>query len=183
MRYKEYNVNKVLEKSILLFWQNGFNGSSINDLVSETGVNRFSLYKEFKNKEGILDASLLLYRDRYCDDKLSLLKEEGILTEILLNFYMSFFQDNEPIPGCFFIHIGTELADINAGIKKSLNSYLNEIQLLFTELLVNNNYTLPDAEFRSRHLLGLFCTTMSLSLIQKDEERLQYIRNGIHLIL
>jgi AcrR family transcriptional regulator len=183
MRYKEYNVNRVLEKSIWLFWQKGFNGSSINDLVSETGVNRFSLYKEFNNKEGILDASLKLYRDRYCDNKLAILEGEGDLVEILLNFYMSFFQDDVPVPGCFFIHIGTELADIDAGIKKSLNDYLNEIQMLFTNLLVNNKYTVADAEFRSRHLLGLFCTTMSLSLIQSDEERNKYVTNGIHIIL
>ncbi len=183
MRYKEYNVNRVLEKSIWLFWQKGFNGSSINDLVSDTGVNRFSLYKEFKNKDGILHASLLLYRDRYCDDKLALLELEGELFEILLKFYVSFFRDDVPVPGCYFIHIGTELADIDAGIKKSLNDYLNEIQLLFIDLLVNHKYSVADAEFRSRHLLGLFCTAMSLSLIQSDEERNQYVTNGIHLIL
>ena len=71
MRYKEYNVNRVLEKSMALFWQKGFNGCSVNELVKETGVNRFSLYNEFENKEGILYASLELYRERYCDDKLS----------------------------------------------------------------------------------------------------------------
>lgn len=60
MRYKEYNRNKVLEQSLAVFWQKGFNGCSVNELVEITGVNRFSLYSEFENKEGILYASLNL---------------------------------------------------------------------------------------------------------------------------
>ena len=74
MRYKEYNRNAVLEKAIRLFWQKGFNGCSINEIVEVTGVNRFSLYHEFVSKEGILYASLELYRERYSKDKFDLLK-------------------------------------------------------------------------------------------------------------
>ena len=66
----EYNVNSVLEKSIKIFWDNGFRGTSINEIVNATGLNRFSLYHEFENNEGILYASLKLYRDRYCQEKL-----------------------------------------------------------------------------------------------------------------
>lgn len=76
MRYKEYNTNNVLEKSIKLFWENGFRGCSINEIVQTTGVNRFSLYHEFENKEGILYASLHLYKKRYCQEKLDLLNAE-----------------------------------------------------------------------------------------------------------
>jgi len=183
MRYKEYNINKVLEKSITLFWQKGYNGCSINEIVLETGVNRFSLYHEFKNKEGILDASLDLYRDRYCDDKLSLLKAEGNLFETLKNFYMSFLEQKIYMSGCYFIHIGTELADTNEKVKNSLNEYLKEIQCLLSSLLIQNKYSFKDAEFKARHLLGLFCTSMSLGLIHTSEERNKYLTNGINLIL
>ena len=54
MRYKEYNVNRVLEKSIQLFWKNGFRGCSVKEIVEVIGVNRFSLYHEFADKSGIL---------------------------------------------------------------------------------------------------------------------------------
>lgn len=183
MRYKEYNINKVLEKSITLFWQKGYNGCSINEIVQETGVNRFSLYHEFKNKEGILDASLDLYRERYCNDKLLLLKAEGDLFETLKNFYMSFLEQKIYMSGCYFIHIGTELADTNEKVKNSLNEYLKEIQLLLSTLLVQNEYSFKDAEFKARHLLGLFCTSMSLGLIHNRDERDKYLTNGINLIL
>jgi len=124
MRYKEYNVNKVLEQAIELFWQGGYNGCSINDLVELTGVNRFSLYHEFSNKEGILYRSLELYKERHCNKHLSMLFEEGNSKDILQNFYMSFLKKPAPYQGCYFIHIGTELADSDAKVKEALDQYL-----------------------------------------------------------
>ena len=135
VRYKEYNREAVLENAIQLFWQSGFNGCSINEIVETTGVNRFSLYHEFENKEGILYASLELYKERYSKEKLALLKDStGAIEEILLNFYLSFLEDKQVISGCYFIHEGTELADTDAQIRESLNKYLTEIQTLIKEL-------------------------------------------------
>jgi TetR/AcrR family transcriptional repressor of nem operon len=183
MRYKEYNVNSVLEKSIALFWQKGYNGCSINKIVEKTGVNRFSLYHEFENKEGILYQSLHLYRLRYCEDKLSKLGIEGDLVTVLKNFYLSFLHDSNPIPGCYIIHLGTELADSDSRVKDFMDGYLNEIQDSLVNLLISHNYENSNAQFCARHLLGLYCTIMSFCLIHTPQEREEYTLNGIKLIL
>lgn len=183
MRYKEYNVDRVLEKSMMLFWQKGFNGCSIRELVDLTGVNRFSLYNEFENKQGILYHSLSLYRTRYCDENLALLNENGELKTILKRFYLSFLDKKRPIPGCYFIHIGTELADTNQQVKTSLDTYLMEIFIRFVNLLIENGEEKINSEFLARHLLGLYITTMSFCLIQTEAERERYITNGINLII
>ena len=111
MRYKEYNKNRVLEKCIKLFWKNGFKGCAISKIVEDTGVNRFSLYEEFNDKNGMLYASLNLYRERHCQDKFDLLKTQEPPAVAIKNFYLSFLNDSNDITGCYFIHIGTELAD------------------------------------------------------------------------
>ena len=184
MRYKEYNVNRVLEQSIDLFWEKGYNGCSINDIVEKTGVNRFSLYHEFENKEGILYQSLNLYRERYCDEKLTLLKSGGGLVKVIKDFYMSYLDDTKsPVGGCYIIHLGTELADSDLNVKKCVTKYLEDIQSLFVSLLSQHQYSLEDANLKSRHLLGLFCTAMSFCLIHTPAEREQYALNGIKLIL
>ena len=183
MRYKEYNVNRVLEKSMVLFWKKGFNGCAISDLVEATGVNRFSLYHEFENKEGILYHSLNLYRARYCDENLALLDESGDLTTILKRFYLSFLENDRPILGCYFIHIGTELADTDQRVKTSMDNYLTEIYIRIVNLLCENGVGTSHAEFQARHLLGLYITSMSFGLIHTEEERKRYIENGINLIV
>ena len=183
MRYKEYNVNRVLEKSIDLFWQKGFNGCSVNEIVESTGVNRFSLYHEFGNKEGILYSSLKLYRDRYCDEKLSLLHREGELIVVLKDFLLAFLEGQAPKKGCYFIHIGTELADSDLRVKEIVDSYLKEINDLFVSLLMKHGFETEEAELRSRHLLGLYCTAVSFSLIHSRDERENYVTNGLNVLL
>jgi len=183
MRYKEYNRNAVLEKAILLFWQRGFNGCSIKELVEATGVNRFSLYHEFNNKEGILYASLELYKERYAGDKLDLLRNsDGAPHDVLMRFYMSFLEDDLPVAGCYFVHVGTEMADSDEQIRESLDQYLQEIQALISGLLARKGVD-EDVEHYARHLTGLYCTAMSFCLVHSPEERQNYISNGIHIIL
>ena len=183
MRYKEYNPNRVLEKAIELFWKNSVNGCSINDLVEYTGVNRFSLYNEFENKQGILYASFDLYRTRFCDKKFTILEEEGPLIPVLFNFYMSFLSNTSAIQGCYFIHIGTELADSDTSVKEKLKNYLDEVETLFIKLLMRHNYSEARSSFVAKHLIGLYCTAMSFCLIHTKEEQEKYLLNGIQLIL
>jgi len=183
MRYKEYNVNRVLEKSMALFWKKGFNGCSINELVESTGVNRFSLYHEFENKQGILYHSMNLYRARYCDKNLSILEESGELEHILKRFYLSFLDVERPISGCYFIHIGTELADTDERVKRIMDTYLLEIYSRFVNLLYEHGKGTSEAEFLGRHLLGLYITAMSFCLIHTEKEREKYINNGIKLLV
>lgn len=183
MRYKEYHPNKVLEKAIELFWKQGVNGCSINDLVKNTGVNRFSLYHEFENKLGILYASFDLYIERYCKSKFSILQKEGDLIQVIFDFYMSFLSEDNSIPGCYIIHVGTELADSDSFVKESLSNYLKEIELLITKLLLKNGYSKANSSFLSKHLIGLYCTAMSFCLIHSKEEQEAYLLNGIQLII
>lgn len=184
MRYKEYNKNAVLEKAIRLFWRNGFNGCSINDLVEATGVNRFSLYHEFGSKEGILYASLELYRSRYSMPKFDLLNQDkGELQDILMQFYMSFLKEDNTMTGCYFIHVGTELADTDEQIRKSLNNYLIDIESLLKNVMIKKGLESEHVDRNARHLIGLFCTAMSFCLIHTPEQRWDYVTNGIHIIL
>lgn len=183
MRYKEYNVNSVLEKSFRLFWKHGFKGCSINEIVNVTGVNRFSLYHEFENKEGILYASLKLYRDRYCQQKLDILTQEGELMNTLKKFYLSFIDETNEISGCYFIHIATELADQDKKIRAIVDTYLSEIENMINTLLQSEDISSKRSTLLSRHLLGLYCTAMSFCLIHSKEQREKHIETGIQIIL
>ena len=50
-RPREYDRDEVLEKTTNLFWEKGFEATSINEVVARTGLNKHSLYNEFGEKE------------------------------------------------------------------------------------------------------------------------------------
>jgi len=183
MRYKEYNTNSVLEKCIPIFWEKGFRATSINEIVGVTGVNRFSLYHEFQNKEGILYNALKLYQKRYGMSKFDILKKEGDLATVLQEFYLSFLQSKEKYQGCFYIHIGTELADEDPEIKSLIRNYLAALEFALIERLIKEAKTKNNPKFYARHLVGLFCTSMSFCLIHSEKQKQYHIANGIKVIL
>lgn len=184
MRYKEFNANRVLEKCINLFWDKGYGGCSVKEIVEATGVNRFSLYNEFENKEGILFASLELYNSRYRTVKLKKVLPAKTLTDDLKTLFGEFLlEDTNHPPGCFTIHIATELADHHEKVKKLLNDYTSELQKKFYSILQHHQNGNPQNDFFAKHLVVLFCSSMCHCVIQSKEARINHIDTSIQVLL
>ena len=184
MRYKEFNPNRVLELVIPLFWKHGFAACPISEIVETTSVNRFSLYEEFENKEGVLYAAMELYKKRYSSKMVELLDREGEVIDVVLNCYNEYFKDKDKhFPGDFIIHISTEMADSDPHVKSLLEEYLEIIENKLVSLLSTDARWRDNSKTLAKHILGLFCTSMSFCLIHSEEFRTNFIKNGINVIL
>jgi AcrR family transcriptional regulator len=62
-RPKNFDRIEVLKKAMPLFWERGFTDTGLQDLEKVTGLNKSSLYAEFKNKEALFLESLRYYVD------------------------------------------------------------------------------------------------------------------------
>lgn len=62
-RPRAFDIEKALEKAMLVFWQKGYEGASLSDLTGAMGINRPSLYAAFGNKEALFRKALDRYRD------------------------------------------------------------------------------------------------------------------------
>ena len=56
---------KILETSLTLFAENGYNGTSVEQIAQNVGIKAPSLYKHFKGKEDILNSLIELAETRY----------------------------------------------------------------------------------------------------------------------
>jgi AcrR family transcriptional regulator len=61
-RPREFDEDDVLDRALATFWEHGYEGTSIDDLVAATGLGRASLYGAFGDKERIFARAL----ERYC---------------------------------------------------------------------------------------------------------------------
>ncbi|GKS82249.1 hypothetical protein LPAF129_19350 [Ligilactobacillus pabuli] len=61
---KTFDSNEVLLQVGQLFITNGYNGTSIGDIVEETGLLRGSLYATFGSKQGMFTSALKLSLER-----------------------------------------------------------------------------------------------------------------------
>jgi TetR/AcrR family transcriptional repressor of nem operon len=63
-RPRTYVREEVVRRATDLFARKGYEGAHLEELVRVTGLNRFSLYKEFGGKEGLFQAALDAYLER-----------------------------------------------------------------------------------------------------------------------
>ena len=61
-RPREFDMDGVLSKAVLVFRERGYHAASINELVLAMGLTEGSLYKAFKNKRQLFSAAF----DHYC---------------------------------------------------------------------------------------------------------------------
>ncbi len=61
-RPKTYDRESVTRKAMELFWAQGYEATSTRALAEHMGINVYSLFSEFKSKQGLYEAALALYR-------------------------------------------------------------------------------------------------------------------------
>ena len=60
-RPREFDVDEALERAVEVFWRQGYEGTSLNDLTGAMGISRPSLYAAFGNKEGTFRQAVARY--------------------------------------------------------------------------------------------------------------------------
>jgi TetR/AcrR family transcriptional regulator, transcriptional repressor for nem operon len=61
---KQFDQDEVLDRAMAVFWERGYEATSIQDLVEATGLNRGSLYATFRDKKQLFLAVLARYAHR-----------------------------------------------------------------------------------------------------------------------
>ena len=62
-RPRTFCVEQALDRALKVFWQKGYEGTSLSDLTAVMGINRPSLYAAYGNKEALFRKAL----DRYIE--------------------------------------------------------------------------------------------------------------------
>jgi TetR/AcrR family transcriptional repressor of nem operon len=84
----EFDKNQALQKAMRLFWEKGYEATSIEDLVQAMEINRFSIYNTFGDKKALFLKALKYYRDSVLAKLIAPLKED-LPAKICLDNYLT----------------------------------------------------------------------------------------------
>ena len=137
---KAFDPQQVLEKAMNAFWERGYEGISIEDLVQYTGIGRGSLYDTFDDKHSLYLAAL----DRYITSASAqtaalLVEQKGTLQEVLEQLFQATIDALLSDParrGCFLVNASLEMAPHDPEVNTIVQSALQEMEEGFYRLLI-----------------------------------------------
>jgi TetR/AcrR family transcriptional repressor of nem operon len=132
-RPKAFNTDEVLDRALHIFWRNGYEGTSMQDLVDEMQINRASLYDTFGNKETLYLAALQQYQRQNQEQVQQLIARHSsvraALDELLETMIQGSLNDPEK-KGCFVVNATTGLANRYEEVNRLVAD--NEQQMAYT---------------------------------------------------
>lgn len=125
-RPKVFDREAALDKAMTLFWQHGYEATSLADLVEATGAKAPTLYAEFTNKEGLFRAVLDRYISRFAaKHEAQLFCAEKTLESALEDYFTAVatcFTSKDTPAGCFMINTSAALAASSRDIAHTVKS-------------------------------------------------------------
>lgn len=183
-RYKEYDIDVVLDKALNLFWLKGYNQTSLADLVEVTGLKKGSLYSEFSSKEELYKKALSSYR-------LKTIQNFFTTEENPRNYLKNFFSrlidealDSETSKGCFILNSNIEFCSSNCDLSHISKKLFIEIENNFFNVvkdLVRLKYldkSIDQDEFHSL-VIGCIFSIREMSRFKQDRKFLTNLANGV----
>lgn len=118
-RTKEFDPDEVLQAALELFWERGYETTSMADLVAHLGVARASLYATFGSKRDLYLKALDRYRDQTDPRVVERLSQPGpVLPAVraLLTSYAEESLSDERRRGCMIVNAAVEGMAGDAGV-------------------------------------------------------------------
>ena len=125
-RHKTYHRDEVLDKAMKLFWKRGYAGAHLQELVKVTGLNRFSLYKEFGGKEGLFREAMARYLAWLKQLTAVLLREPAGLANIFQ--YLTDLLRVDFSHGCFMVNVLIQRSVVPAAVTDQLREFIAGIE-------------------------------------------------------
>jgi AcrR family transcriptional regulator len=130
-RPREFDEERVVESACRVFWANGFDGTSTDELCAATGLNRSSLYNTFQSKEHLFKRALTQYLTTTTSKQDMLLEApEGNGLERIRSLLACIVNDEVANraagngPGCFTVNTITSIAARNPEVAQLIDADL-----------------------------------------------------------
>ncbi|SER37408.1 DNA-binding transcriptional regulator, AcrR family [Nitrosomonas sp. Nm51] len=129
-----YDPEEMLETAMQLFWADGYDATSLDDILSAANISKSSFYHMFGNKQQLFERCL----SRYCNKQLALIREELQQSSTGRDFIETFLHDlvetarnkEERHKGCFVTNTIYEFVDRDVNISKLISGTIEQYNQL-----------------------------------------------------
>ncbi|MEK3850189.1 TetR family transcriptional regulator [Paenibacillus peoriae] len=179
-RSKEFEVNEVLDKAIHLFWAQGYEKTSMQDLVEFMGIHRRSIYDTFGDKHALFMKALERYETKQTSKMRFLIEKQKPIKELIRELFEATVRnEGEPL-GCFLVNSGVELGVLDPEVASLVDESYSRTEELLTNLVLKGQQS---GEFKadldtvviSHYLMNAWLGLRTLVKTTTDQQKLKNI--------
>lgn len=155
--------DEMLEKATELFWENGYEATSMDELLACMNLNKGSLYYVFGSKHELFSKALDFFSKKFRTDAERTLKNAESPVQGIKDFFLAMTSSGEKLhkKGCFMGNTISELAGIDKRLTDKAVRHLKDLEDLFYEYVEKGKQqrelkTKEDSRKIARYLVTLW---------------------------
>ena len=136
-RPQEFNTAEALHKAMGVFWNKGYEGTSLADLLEATGLSKSSLYATFGDKRDLFLAAFDCYRAERTRE-LHLVLDNGKARKSIETFFRKIIEDARATTfshGCMSTNQAVELAPHDPDVRRRVETDFQVIEDAFARTI------------------------------------------------
>lgn len=162
-RPKDFDEGVALDRAVDIFWRQGYEATSLEQLLAVMKMGKGSMYHNFGNKREVFKLALDRFIHNFSTWFTSEISEAKDPIEFIRNFFLSIPKQGttDHVKGCFLGNTVAELATVDPGLEKLAVEHLGKIEQTFFKYIkeAQSNGRLKsreDAKLLARHLINLW---------------------------
>lgn len=189
VRPREFDEDQALDAAMQLFWEKGYEATSLSDLTSRMGIQRPSLYSAFGDKKALFETALRKYSQFHAANVRTTLQSKPSVKEAFRAFFEGLVEeaygDDLPKRGCFCINTMVELAPHDEKFEILTREHQMYLSALFQETIERG---IRSGELiltiHAKALAQTFVVSIiGLTVMMKSRPDRSFIRNSVESIL
>lgn len=187
-RTREFDVEKALEAAMELFWEKGYEATSLNDLTARMGIQRPSLYAAFGDKQALFEAALRHYTKLHAAHVRASLHNSSSAKEAIRAFFDQMIAEeyNGTISrGCFCLNTMVELAPHDEKFEILTREHQMYLSVLFQETVergMQSGEIKPEVNARAV-AQALVVALIGLTVLMKSRPERSFVEQSLQVIL
>ncbi|WP_028543291.1 TetR/AcrR family transcriptional regulator [Paenibacillus taiwanensis] len=187
-RTREFDEEKVLDAAMQLFWEKGYEATSLSDLTARMGIQRPSIYSAFGDKKELFEAALRKYTMSRASDVRARLQSHSSVKEAFSTFFEDVISEEyvgDRSRGCFCINTMVELAPHDEKFEILTREHQMYLAVIFQETIERGIQSGElEATVDARALSqALIISLIGLTVMMKSRPQRAFVDNAVKATL
>ena len=182
-RIREFDVDDALAKIMSVFWEKGYEGTSLQDIESATGLKKQSLYRIYRSKRLMYLAALRHYEQTEIGVAWTILHKSGSVKEKFQRLFETIVRETKSAndrKGCFLCNSSLDQAVQSSEIDSLVQEMFSRVEQNFAQALDTSKKYQQDKKLKQLKTITILNYYFGLRVLLKGTFSEQQLLDSIN---